>query len=77
VGEVLTPRDRAYLDILHQGLVSLLNSARAGRLEFAPVEAEHLHEVPHLSASRPGASTRRLGSTSSAIVIHRVHTRRI
>lgn len=46
--EAITPRDRAYLDILHYGLVLLRNFARGGRLEFCPVEAEHLHEMPTL-----------------------------
>lgn len=48
MGEALTPRDRAYLDLIRYGLVLLRNSARGGRLEFCPVEAEHLHEVPTL-----------------------------
>jgi hypothetical protein len=48
MGEVLTPRDRAYLDILRHGLVLLRNFACGGRLEFCPVEAEHLHEIPTL-----------------------------
>ena len=48
MGEVLTPRDRAYLDIIHYGLILLRNFARGGRLEFCPVEAEHLHEMSTL-----------------------------
>lgn len=48
MGETLTARDQAYLDLLHQGLVFLRNATQGGRLEFAPVEAEHLHEVPTL-----------------------------
>ncbi len=45
----LTPRDRAYLDLLHFGLVQLRNFAGNGRrLEFCPIEAEHLHEIPTL-----------------------------
>ena len=48
MSDVLTPRDRAYLDILHFGLVLLRNVACDGRLEFCPVEAEHLHEMPTL-----------------------------
>lgn len=48
MGEVLTSRDRAYLDLLHHGLVLIRNFACGGRLEVAPVEAEHLHEVPTL-----------------------------
>lgn len=48
MNESLSPRDRAYLDILHYGLVLLRNFARGGRLEFAPIEAEHLHEIPTL-----------------------------
>jgi hypothetical protein len=48
MGEVLTPRDQAYLDILYHGLVLLRNFACGGRLEFCPVEALHLHEIPTL-----------------------------
>lgn len=48
MGEVSTPRDRAYLDLLHQGLVFLRNYSRIGRWEFIPIESEHLHEVPTL-----------------------------
>jgi hypothetical protein len=44
----LSPRDLAYLDLLHYGLVQLRNFTRGGRLEFGPVEAEHLHEIPTL-----------------------------
>jgi hypothetical protein len=48
MGELLTSRDRAYLEILHFGLVLLRNFACGGRLEFTPIEAEHLHEIPTL-----------------------------
>jgi hypothetical protein len=48
MGDVLQPRDRAYLDLIHYGLVLLRNFARGERLEFCPVEAEHLHEIPTL-----------------------------
>lgn len=48
MGEVMRPRDRAYLDILHHGLALLRNFARGGRLECCPIEAEHLHEIPTL-----------------------------
>lgn len=48
MGEVLTSRDRAYLDLLHYGLVLLRNFACGGRLGFCPIEAEHLHEMPTL-----------------------------
>jgi hypothetical protein len=48
MNEGLTPRDRAYLDLLHYGLVSLRNFACGGRMEFCPIEAEHLHEIPTL-----------------------------
>jgi hypothetical protein len=48
MGEVLQPRDRAYLDLLHHGLVLLRNFAHSGRVELCRVEAEHLHEVPTL-----------------------------
>lgn len=48
MGEVLTPRDRAYLDILHIGLVLSRNFARAGKTVVCPIEAEHLHGIPTL-----------------------------
>jgi hypothetical protein len=48
MGEVLQPRDRAYLDLLHYGLVLLRNFAHSGRVELCRIEAEHLHEVPTL-----------------------------
>jgi hypothetical protein len=48
VTEVLDPRDRAYLDLLHHGLVLLRNSAHCGRLDLCRIEAEHLHEIPTL-----------------------------
>src|SRR5262245_4431673 len=48
VVEVLHPRDRAYLDLLHYGLVLLRNFSYGGRVELWRIEAEHLHEVPTL-----------------------------
>jgi hypothetical protein len=45
---VLQPRDQAYLDLLHYGLVLLRNVAHGGRVELCRIEAEHLHEVPTL-----------------------------
>lgn len=48
MGEATQSRDQAYLELLHYGLVLLRNFARGGRLEFCPVEAEHLHEIPTL-----------------------------
>jgi hypothetical protein len=48
MGEVLQPRNQAYLDLLHRGLVLLRNFTRNGRLEFCPIETEHLHEIPTL-----------------------------
>jgi hypothetical protein len=43
-------RDRAYLDLLHHGLVLLRNFAHAGRVDLCRIEAEHLHEIPTLIA---------------------------
>ena len=48
MGEVLESRDRAYLNLLHYGLVLLRNASYGGRAELWRVEAEHLHEVPTL-----------------------------
>ncbi len=41
-------RHRAYLDLLHNGLVLLCNFTDGGRVELCRIEAEHLHEVPTL-----------------------------
>jgi hypothetical protein len=50
-------RDRAYLDLLHHGLVRLRNLSHADRMgnrthadrmDLCRVEAEHLHEMPTL-----------------------------
>ena len=48
MGQVLQPRDRAYLELLHHGLVLLRKFSHSGRVELWRVEAEHLHEVPTL-----------------------------
>ncbi len=48
MGEVIQPRDRAYLDLLHHGLVFLRNFSFGGRVELWRIEAEHLHEIPTL-----------------------------
>ncbi len=41
-------RDKAYLSLLHSGLVMVRNLARAGQIELCRIEAEHLHEMPTL-----------------------------
>ncbi len=46
--EAVQPRDRAYLDLLHHGLVLLRNFAHGGRVDLCRIEAEHLHEIPTL-----------------------------
>ena len=43
-----TLRDRAYLDLLHYGLVLVRNVAHSGRLDLCRVEADHLHNIPTL-----------------------------
>lgn len=42
------PRLRAYLDLLHHGLVLLRNYTHAGNVELSRVEADHLHNIPTL-----------------------------
>lgn len=42
------PRDRAYLALLHHGLVLMRNFASPGPTELSRIEAEHLHELPTL-----------------------------
>jgi hypothetical protein len=41
-------RDRAYLDLLSYGLVTLRNCAYSGPLELCLVEADPLHNLPSL-----------------------------
>jgi hypothetical protein len=41
-------RDKAYLTVLHCGLVMLRNLARSGQIDLCRIEAEHLHEIPTL-----------------------------
>ena len=48
MGNAITPRDRAYLDLLHHGLVLLRNFAHAGQVELCRIEADHLHNIPTL-----------------------------
>jgi hypothetical protein len=48
MGDGFQLRDRAYLDLLHHGLVLLRNFAHDGRVELCRIEADHLHEVPTL-----------------------------
>jgi hypothetical protein len=48
MGGLVQPRDRAYLDLLHHGLVRLRNLTHADRIDLCRVEAEHLHEIPTL-----------------------------
>jgi hypothetical protein len=46
--DVAQSRDRAYLELLHHGLVLLRNLAHAGQLELCRIEADHLHNLPTL-----------------------------
>jgi hypothetical protein len=48
VGDVVTPRDQAYLDLLHLGLVLLRNFSYTGRVALWRIESDHLHEIPTL-----------------------------
>jgi hypothetical protein len=41
-------RDKAYLNLLHCGLVMLRNIAHSGQIDLCRIEAEHLHEIPTL-----------------------------
>lgn len=44
----VTLRERAYLDLLHHGLVFLRNFAHFGNAELCRIEADHLHNIPTL-----------------------------
>lgn len=46
--EAVRPRERAYLDILHRGLVMVRNFAHAGQTQLCAIEADHLHNIPTL-----------------------------
>jgi hypothetical protein len=48
VGDAVKPRDQAYLDLLHRGLVLLRNFAHGGQVELCRIEADHLHNIPTL-----------------------------
>ena len=41
-------RERAYLDILHHGLVMVRNFAHGGELQLCRIEADHLHNIPRI-----------------------------
>ncbi|MEZ0216211.1 MAG: hypothetical protein ACAH89_03700 [Rariglobus sp.] len=44
----MTPRDQAYLDMLHFGLHRIRENAALGYIEYCTIESEHLHNVPSL-----------------------------
>ena len=44
----MTERDSIYVQILHQGLLRIRDSAALGHLQYCAVESEHLHNVPSL-----------------------------
>ncbi len=46
--EAVGSRERAYLDILHRGLVLVRNLAHGGQTELCRIEADHLHNIPSL-----------------------------
>lgn len=46
--QTLHPRERAYLDLLHEGLVAIRNLAYAGQTELCRIEADHLHNISTL-----------------------------
>jgi hypothetical protein len=52
VVEVATARERAYLDLLHRGLVMARNFAHSGQIDLCRIEADHLHNIPTLLGER-------------------------
>jgi hypothetical protein len=44
----MTERDAIYVQILHQGLLRIRDSATLGHLQYCAVESEHLHNIPSL-----------------------------
>jgi uncharacterized protein (TIGR02996 family) len=46
--EPVQARERAYLDILHHGLVRVRDFAYAGQTQLCEIEADHLHNIPTL-----------------------------
>jgi hypothetical protein len=48
MADAVQPREQAYLDLLHYGLVLLRNHANAGEAALCRIEADHLHNIPTL-----------------------------
>jgi hypothetical protein len=48
MGAAFQPREQAYLDLLHRGLVLLRNYAHGRQVELCRIEADHLHNIPTL-----------------------------
>jgi hypothetical protein len=44
----MTPRDQAYIEILHFGLLRIRDNATLGNIEYCAIESEHLHNIPSL-----------------------------
>ena len=48
MADVIQPREQAYLDLLHRGLVKVRDFAWDGQMELCRIEADHLHNIPTL-----------------------------
>ncbi|MDB5385195.1 MAG: pknB 11, partial [Planctomycetaceae bacterium] len=48
MSESTNPREQAYSDLLHYGLVLLRNHADGDRIALCRIEADHLHNIPTL-----------------------------
>jgi hypothetical protein len=46
--DVSQTRQRAYRQLLENGLVAVRNCAHAGRLALCEIEADHIHNLPSL-----------------------------
>lgn len=46
--ESVQPREQAYLDLLHRGLIFVRNFAYGGQTDLCHIEADHLHNIPTL-----------------------------
>jgi hypothetical protein len=42
------PRQRAYLELLERGLVTIRNYAHGGQAVLCEIEADHIHNIPSL-----------------------------
>lgn len=48
MADAVQPREQAYLNLLHHGLVLLRNYAHGRQVDLCRIEVDHLHNIPTL-----------------------------